>query len=162
MFTSGKTLLSANVQIYRGRYWSGWVRIQVCSCVKVHIASPNLVSLLCTRSRRSGQICLGGRRRKTCTSSFSPGEGRRRGRILSVCMSCIRKWFFISETADPVRVARKVEAYILFQFAVLCFNNGHYYHYNFGISLLSVNLFFLFSLCKLDELETCSQSHISM
>lgn len=93
---------------------------------------------------------------------FFAGEGRRRVRILSVCMSCVRKWFFISATADLVRVTHKVEAYILFQFAVLCFNNGHYYHYNFGIALPSVSLFYLFSLCKLDELQTCSQSHIGM
>lgn len=56
-------------------------------------------------------------------------EGEEEGFGLYVCP--LSKGGSISETADPLRVTNKVEAYVLFCFPVLCFNNGHYYHYNF-------------------------------
>ena len=48
-------------------------------------------------------------------------------------MSYVKKRLFIDETVDAESVADKSEAYMyfFFQFAVLCFSNGRYYHYNF-------------------------------
>jgi len=39
-------------------------------------------------------------------------EGEEEG--FGLCMSCVKKWLFINETADLVSVTNKVEAYLLF------------------------------------------------
>lgn len=56
--------------------------------------------------------------------------------VVSTARSClgqghrpyVKDWLFINETADAERVTDNIEGYISFQFAVLCFNNGHYSH----------------------------------
>lgn len=73
--------------------------IEVYSCVTVHAASSYPVSLLCTRSKWSGHTLADGRRWEICTSfsslSLDPGvlfagEWRKRGRIWSVHISCVK------------------------------------------------------------------------
>lgn len=94
-------------------------------CVKMHTV-PLILCLLYVQNpiiwTRPSRC-----KREICPSFLSSylrlfaGKWRKRGRICSVCLSFVKKWLFINETTDPMRISNKVKAYILFQFFVLCF-----------------------------------------
>lgn len=130
--------MSANIQIYRGSYWGGLVSIQVYSCVKVH-TEPLILCLLYVQNPDGLDKPFWMEERESALPSSPPtsmwvlfaGKWRKRGRTWSVCMSFVIKWLFINETTEPVWVTNKVKAFILFQFFVLCFNNGPLELFNF-------------------------------